>query len=212
MLIHRACIAVAVIMSLLTLPSCREAEEDDTKTFPGNYTLWEVIISQDEAEQYVANNSYDHKSDSGYMNTINSLLESEAQKHSLDTNFVRFVKSVATGESDWLHYVYKDGKYYVIAFLNRDIGLMQINTAYFPKYGYIEANAAYGVSVVYDVYSDAVANDCASGTNQGGDLESIIRRAYASYNGGPGVRCRDNHENDTAMWNIFVNEPWKGYL
>jgi hypothetical protein len=155
----------------------------------------------------------DQVEDPYYRDAIDALIEDIASAISDDPDFIDLVKAVAWTESTWRHYFEVDGHYYVFRGDNgHSFGIMQIYDKYHDERPVLQDNLDYGARLVYDHYLTAMGNDCSSGSNSGGDMDAILRRTYAQYNGGPSARCRDNDTRDTNLVNNFYDKPWLNYL
>ena len=77
-----------LVVTAVICASCA-AKQEDPPSFPGNYSPFEVVLSQEEAELYVAADTSNQKQDQRYMNVIDQLLARKAAEKSSDENFIR---------------------------------------------------------------------------------------------------------------------------
>jgi hypothetical protein len=154
-----------------------------------------------------------HYADTVYMQRIEALLEKIAEKESDSELFLKIAKTVAWTESNWRHYSLVNNEIYVIAGDdNKSFGIYQIYSKYHGVIKGLIENIEYAVKMLHEIYQEEQNADCESGTNVGSHLESMLRRIYATYNGGGGNRCRDGHKNDDKFLNDFQTTPWQDYL
>lgn len=214
----KRCLCICVFLSVgFYLIDCGQKEpvqepQQEIDKEPSVFKLSPVQLNSEEIDAYVPSN-LDHLRDRQYMQHINHVFDLKARELSSDINFIELTKAIAWTETRWRHYVKGQNRFFVIVGdSQRSVGIMQLLNVYHGYIPNLEDNVGYGVNFAYAKYRNALKNNCDNGSNQGGTISKIVRRAYAQYNGGSEAICRDHDPRDNHIEKFFHEKPWYGYF
>jgi hypothetical protein len=148
-----------------------------------------------------------------YYQDINDLIELRVQTVALDSFFTQVMKTIAWRESTWVHYFLQNGELMLMkGDGGESFGMFQIHRRWHGEKPGLFENMDYAMNLTWQIYGNVLNHECSSGTNKGNDQDAIIRRIYATYNGGPSAVCRDGDFRDNLFVEEFNQSPWLSLL
>lgn len=151
--------------------------------------------------------------DINYMQRVNEYLDQLSEQYSTLKLFKDIVKTIAWKESRWTHYYKKNNNVLLLKGDNgASFGMFQIYTKYHPELPLFKDNSEYALNMIWRIFERAQVDNCEDGSNQGSDESSLLRRVYATYNGGSRNTCRNDHHRDDTFVDTFHDKPWNSYI